>query len=148
TAGLDAIRRSGGVTVVQDPGDAAYPDMPRHAIAHVRVDHVVPIARMGALIADLASQCAPENLRAPDDVVREAQITESYSIRGMRSVQRVERSLLFAIRALEERIRVLDRLNEQMRQLQHVREQLHFARERDEALAHIQVLRDLLASAS
>jgi two-component system chemotaxis response regulator CheB len=34
TAGLQAIRRCGGVGVVQDPRDALCPDMPRSAITH------------------------------------------------------------------------------------------------------------------
>ena len=54
TAGLRAIKRCGGLAVVQDPADAVAPDMPRSALRHVSVDHVVPIAAMGALLGRLA----------------------------------------------------------------------------------------------
>jgi two-component system chemotaxis response regulator CheB len=43
TSGLLAIQRLGGITVVQDPEDAAYPGMPKSAIANVDVDHVLPM---------------------------------------------------------------------------------------------------------
>ncbi|HEY4641077.1 MAG TPA: chemotaxis protein CheB [Thermoanaerobaculia bacterium] len=43
TAGLLAIQRRGGITIVQDPDDAAYPGMPMSAIANVNVDHVLPM---------------------------------------------------------------------------------------------------------
>jgi two-component system chemotaxis response regulator CheB len=43
TAGLLAIQRRGGITIVQDPDDAAYPGMPKSAIANVIVDHVLPM---------------------------------------------------------------------------------------------------------
>ena len=49
TAGLMAIKRCGGVTVVEDPADAAYPGMPVSAIDNVDVDFCVPMAQMGPL---------------------------------------------------------------------------------------------------
>jgi two-component system chemotaxis response regulator CheB len=48
TAGLLAIKQSGGVAVVQDPADAEHPEMPRSALAHVDVDCCVP----GSELAD------------------------------------------------------------------------------------------------
>lgn len=58
TAGLLAIKRFGGVAVVQDPVDAAHKDMPRSAIEHVVVDHVVDASAMGRLIDTLARSAA------------------------------------------------------------------------------------------
>jgi two-component system chemotaxis response regulator CheB len=43
TSGLQAIKRCGGLAVVQDPSDAAYGQMPRSAIRHVAVDQVLPL---------------------------------------------------------------------------------------------------------
>jgi two-component system, chemotaxis family, protein-glutamate methylesterase/glutaminase len=54
TAGLRAVKRAGGVAIVQDPDDAIFPDMPRSAIENVAVDEVVPLAKMPALLARLA----------------------------------------------------------------------------------------------
>lgn len=54
TAGLAAIKRRGGLTVVQDPAEAAYPGMPASAIAGVAVDHVLPLAGIGPLLDTLA----------------------------------------------------------------------------------------------
>jgi two-component system chemotaxis response regulator CheB len=53
TAGLLSIKERGGVAIVQDPNEALYPSMPRSAIAHVNVDHVVPVGAMGELLAQL-----------------------------------------------------------------------------------------------
>jgi two-component system, chemotaxis family, protein-glutamate methylesterase/glutaminase len=40
TAGLFSVKAAGGTTLVQDPSDALYKDMPRNAIAYVRPDYV------------------------------------------------------------------------------------------------------------
>jgi len=56
TAGLRAIRRCGGVAVVQDPDDALVPTMPRSALRYADVDRVVPVARMASLLGTLSRQ--------------------------------------------------------------------------------------------
>ena len=56
TAGLMAIKRCGGVTMVQDPRDAAYSGMPINALNNVDVDFRVAVAEMGPLLTSLVSQ--------------------------------------------------------------------------------------------
>ena len=55
TAGLYEIKRAGGTAVVQDPADAAEPGMPRSALAHVAVDHCIPLAGLAGLLVRLAA---------------------------------------------------------------------------------------------
>ena len=55
TAGLWAIKQLGGVTIVQDPKDALFPSMPQSALAHVKADHVVPVADIASLLVRLTS---------------------------------------------------------------------------------------------
>ena len=76
TAGLIAIKRCGGVTVVQDPKDAAYPGMPQSALDNLRVDFCVPIAEMGHLLATLVSTPHGRSISVPSDVRTEATIAE------------------------------------------------------------------------
>lgn len=59
TAGLLAIKDSGGQTVVQAPTDAEHPSMPESAINHVLVDYVLPVADMPALLETLVLQLSP-----------------------------------------------------------------------------------------
>lgn len=59
TAGLAAIKKCGGVAVVQDPRDADYPGMPTNAIANVEVDHVLPLAGIGGLLDRLLYESRP-----------------------------------------------------------------------------------------
>lgn len=56
TVGMQAIKKRGGITMVQDPDEADYPSMPRMALRYVKVDHVVPIAEAGALLVRLVSE--------------------------------------------------------------------------------------------
>jgi two-component system, chemotaxis family, protein-glutamate methylesterase/glutaminase len=50
TAGLVAVKRRGGIAVVQDPEDALFASMPEHALEYVDVDHCVPLAELASLL--------------------------------------------------------------------------------------------------
>lgn len=76
TAGLIAIQRCGGVTVVQDPKDAAYPDMPQSVLNNLKVDHCVPLAGMGRLLEKLVHEPPGKSTPVPDDIRAEAEIAE------------------------------------------------------------------------
>jgi two-component system chemotaxis response regulator CheB len=54
TAGLLAIKRCGGVALVQDPDEALVADMPRSAIDNVPVDGVLPLRELAAKLIELA----------------------------------------------------------------------------------------------
>jgi two-component system chemotaxis response regulator CheB len=56
TAGLISVKARGGVALVQHPDEAIAADMPRSAIDHVAVDHVLPIAEIGPAILQLTRQ--------------------------------------------------------------------------------------------
>jgi two-component system chemotaxis response regulator CheB len=71
TAGLLAIKRCGGIAIVQDPTDAPYPQMPRHALEHVEVDYCVPILKMGAVLYRLIQEPLPETPPIPPDVLQD-----------------------------------------------------------------------------
>jgi two-component system chemotaxis response regulator CheB len=77
TAGLDAIKRCGGVAVVQDPEEAAFPDMPRSALANVGIDHKVSIAEMGPVLERLMQAGVAEAGQTPRDIEVEARIAET-----------------------------------------------------------------------
>jgi two-component system chemotaxis response regulator CheB len=68
TSGLRAVKRCGGLAVVQDPSDALVPEMPRNAIRHVDVDHVVALSEMGALLARLCRLPAGPTPKIPSEI--------------------------------------------------------------------------------
>ena len=76
TSGLLAIKRRGGIAVVQDPEEATFPSMPQSAIEHVAVDHVVTLERLPTLLADLAEQPPTEEEQVAFD---DAQKDQEYS---------------------------------------------------------------------
>jgi two-component system chemotaxis response regulator CheB len=78
TAGLAAIKERGGIAVVQDPKDAIFPDMPRNALEHVRVDYCVPAQEIAPLLVRLADEPVQAEAAAPvpEQMEKEAEIEE------------------------------------------------------------------------
>lgn len=76
-AGLSTIVARGGIAVVQDPADALYPWMPRSAMEHLTPDHVLPAAKMGGLLAEIADRHLPVQSALDDDPVLNAEVAMS-----------------------------------------------------------------------
>lgn len=60
TCGIWDIKRRGGIAIVQDPADAAHPQMPRSVIENVNVDYVRPLAEIPQLLTSLCSVEVPQ----------------------------------------------------------------------------------------
>ena len=78
--GMNAIQRCGGFTVVQDPSDAEYPDLPRNILRSINVTYTTPIAQMGELLTKLVRLPAPDSVTVPPDILLEAQIAQRIMI--------------------------------------------------------------------
>lgn len=76
TAGLIAIKACGGVSVVQSPEDAAWPDMPLNALRGDSPDHCVTLAEMPALLNRLARSPAGSARPVPPRIAAEVRIAE------------------------------------------------------------------------
>jgi two-component system chemotaxis response regulator CheB len=73
-AGLDAIKRCGGVALVQDPTEAIADEMPRSALSAATVDLAVPSARLGDVLSDLVREPAGARVPVPPEIRLEVDI--------------------------------------------------------------------------
>ena len=73
-AGLDAVRRCGGLVLVQDPHEAEYAEMPQAAIDAGPVDLVGTLDTLAARLPELVAEPAPE-VEIPADVATEARLS-------------------------------------------------------------------------
>jgi two-component system chemotaxis response regulator CheB len=66
TLGLEAIKRGGGLSLVQEPSDALYPAMPQSAISHGSPDLIGTVDELARFVIELAARGA-ENPRLMDE---------------------------------------------------------------------------------
>jgi two-component system chemotaxis response regulator CheB len=76
-SGLWAVSRYGGISVVQDPRDAAFPEMPTTAMNRARPDHVVGLQELPALLNTLVHQPAGEATAVPESLKYEVEVARS-----------------------------------------------------------------------
>lgn len=89
TAGLMAIQHSGGMTIVQEPEDAEFADMPLSVIKHLKADFVLPASRMVEPLTEFANRHSALRVPAvqtePDDTVQMIDDDLAAQQRGERS---------------------------------------------------------------
>jgi two-component system chemotaxis response regulator CheB len=76
TAGLRAVKARRRCSVVPDPADAAWPDMPRNALRGDSPDRCAPLAEVPALLARLTRPPADARPALPPRLAAEARIAE------------------------------------------------------------------------
>lgn len=89
-AGLWSIKQAGGITVVQDPDEAAFPDMPRAALGDTVPDHVVRLADLPGLLQRLVQQPAGEPKSIPVGMKYEVEVAKGGPT-AMREMDRIGR---------------------------------------------------------
>src|SRR5689334_16252090 len=67
SSGLYAIKRMGGIAIVQDPAQAEYGSMPLSALSRVAVDHTLPAEAIGEQLNELAQQAPGPRPANADD---------------------------------------------------------------------------------
>lgn len=73
-AGLEAIKRCGGIAVVQDPADAIADEMPLSALQATTADLLVPSARIGDVLSELVREPAGPGVPIPPEIRLEVDI--------------------------------------------------------------------------
>ena len=69
TAGMAAVKEAGGIAIVQDPGEAFAPSMPRSVMAAMPVDYVLPLGEIAPMIVALVREETPPVTRRGPHVV-------------------------------------------------------------------------------
>ena len=76
--GMKALKQRGGIAVVQDPFEAAFPSMPLSVMHDTKVDYSLPIREIAPLLVKLAHETAEQEGRYPvsDEIEIESRIAE------------------------------------------------------------------------
>jgi two-component system chemotaxis response regulator CheB len=189
-AGLLALKQGGGTTVVQEPSDAAFSDMPAHALQHTQPDHVVTLAALPALLRKLVQNpagkpVAPgERLRMEVEIARSGHsnmsemdrigrrsvlacpdchgvmweidegeliryrchVGHAYTAESMRHAidENLTQALASALRALDERVAIADKLRDKAIADQHTRSVEWWQRRVDETRREAEIIREAI----
>jgi two-component system, chemotaxis family, protein-glutamate methylesterase/glutaminase len=76
SAGLAAVKRCGGTTIVQSPSEAGVASMPESAIRNTQVDHVLDADAIAPLLERLAREPTHGKVPVPEDLVLESRFAE------------------------------------------------------------------------
>ncbi len=87
TVGLQAVKKLGGVAIVQDPNEAEYPSMVKSALRYVKVDHCLPLAKIPEMLVQLSNQPAVEE---KPTVTEEIEVESKIAEQGMNTQEFLE----------------------------------------------------------
>jgi len=74
TSGLWSIKRMGGLSIVQEPREAAFPGMPTSVLESVKVDHSAAAGQIPTLLVKLSAQTASRARRIPAKELKRLEI--------------------------------------------------------------------------
>jgi two-component system, chemotaxis family, protein-glutamate methylesterase/glutaminase len=94
-SGLHTLHEFGGLTVVQDPGDAAFSGMPEAALTKFVPDHVTSLAGMPALFQRLVNQPQGKRAEPSSDLIYEVDLAKG-GHGSMSQMDRIGRRSLLA----------------------------------------------------
>jgi two-component system, chemotaxis family, protein-glutamate methylesterase/glutaminase len=94
TSGMMAVKRSGGIALVQDPNEAEVPDMPLSVLNNMEVDHCVGLSRMGETLRTVMAQ-KPEPVEPPTEILAEAELASRMAV-GIDNVSRLGNRSVFS----------------------------------------------------
>ena len=69
TAGLKAVHDAGGLTIVQDPTEAEYPDMPANAMQGLPVTFCLKLPEIGPALRESIERLMKERVSTPDSLM-------------------------------------------------------------------------------
>jgi two-component system chemotaxis response regulator CheB len=81
TSGMASVKRSGGITIVQDPNEADHPDMPLSVLENVPVDYTESLSKIGTLLSEIIAGPEPAEVEVPQDIRLETAIDQRVSTR-------------------------------------------------------------------
>lgn len=85
TIGLRDIRQRGGTTIVQDPDEADYDEMPRNALRQNDVDYIAHSSELASLLGVLCRR-KPSPLiseEPPEELVKKVELSQSAAIKEL-----------------------------------------------------------------
>lgn len=88
SVGANAVSRRGGTVIVQDPGDAVFPEMPLNAIARDHPDFVLPLERIAKTVTELVHPALSEEVKMSEDTPDEMSLETRYSALEIDAVER------------------------------------------------------------
>jgi two-component system chemotaxis response regulator CheB len=71
SSGLMAVKMTGGTTIVQDPSEAAVPEMPLRAIEYAHPDQILNISQIAEFLGSITPKTSPISDRSEPDVSHE-----------------------------------------------------------------------------
>jgi two-component system chemotaxis response regulator CheB len=77
TAGMDAIKRCGGICIVQEPQEAEFSDMPLNVLKKVEVDYRAAVSDISYILEDIFSKPSRAETKVPEDIRLEAEMTRN-----------------------------------------------------------------------
>ena len=82
TSGMWSVKRLGGLGIIQQPQDAAYPSMPTSVLEYVAVDYISPLTDIGPLLCQLTQEQVLPTPEIPMDELDRLKLEVSIAAQG------------------------------------------------------------------